>query len=56
MAKYKLASPEAVEWFNREHGNDFERQEEGAEVEVDLNADQERALLAAGWLEKKGKK
>ena len=28
----------------------------GDEVELDLDKDQEIALVAAGWLEKKGKK
>ena len=55
MAKYKLAEA-GVEWFNREHADAYNPQEAGAEVELELGEDQERALLAAGWLEKKGKK
>lgn len=49
--KYVLASPEGVEWFNREHGDPFSLAELGDERDVDLNVDQKRALLAAGWLE-----
>ena len=49
--KYKLAMPEGVEWFNREHGDPYAPSELGAEVEVNLNVNDKQALLAAGWLE-----
>lgn len=42
MATYTIASQE---------GSDRYQNEVGAEVELDLDKNQERALLAAGWLE-----
>lgn len=34
-----------------QEGADFARTEEGAEVELDLEKEQETAVVAAGWLE-----
>jgi hypothetical protein len=45
-SSYKITSPEGAERYG---------QEEGAVVELVLKADEERALVAAGWLEKKKK-
>lgn len=42
MAKYKVASDAGAEWT---------KNEVGAEVELDLDPDQERAVVAAGWVE-----
>lgn len=39
---YRVASPE---------GAAYSRAEEGDKVELDLNAETERAIVAAGWLE-----
>jgi hypothetical protein len=48
MSSYKIASEEGAQWYGGEIGQ---------EVELDLDKDQERALIAAGWLkEHKGKK
>jgi hypothetical protein len=49
MANYKVASEEGKEQFQAEIGD---------KVELKLTEDEERALVAAGWLEhdkKKGK-
>jgi len=49
MASYKVASEEGKEQFHEEVGE---------KVELTLTEDEERALIAAGWLEhdkKKGK-
>lgn len=42
MATYKVASPEGAERYGREVGET---------VDLDLTKDQERALIAAGWVE-----
>jgi hypothetical protein len=47
MATYKVASPEGADWC---------RHEEGEIVDLDLTEKQERAVIAAGWLEKTEKK
>jgi hypothetical protein len=47
LKSYKIGSPEGAERYG---------QEQGAVVELDLDAAQERALLAAGWLEKEKEK
>lgn len=44
--KYEVA-PEGVEWASGQAGMPLEA---GAEVELELEAEQETALVAAGWL------
>lgn len=49
--RYRIGAPEGAEWIGSEAVV-------GDEVELDLQEEQERALIAAGWLEpvaKKGK-
>ena len=42
MKSYKIASPEAAERY---------KAEVGAKVELEINEEEERAVIAAGWLE-----
>lgn len=54
--KYKLASPEAITRYGRSQDPDAAPLEIGDTVELELSDDEERAVVAAGWLEpaKKG--
>jgi len=56
MAKkgYRVESPEGAAWAASQTEDEVE---EGGSVELELTADQERAVVAAGWLsaEKKSK-
>ena len=47
MKTYKVASEEGAQRYGRELGD---------KVDLELDADQERALIAAGWLEHDKKK
>ena len=47
MAKYKIASEEGAQRYDAELGD---------EVELSLSEDEERALIAAAWLEPSKKK
>jgi hypothetical protein len=47
MSKYWIASEEGAQLYGAEIGS---------EVELKLTAEQERALLAAGWLDEKKSK
>jgi hypothetical protein len=47
MKTYKIASEEGAQRYAREVGD---------EVELELNPDEERALIAAAWLEPSKKK
>lgn len=51
--KYVVSAPEGVDFVAGQTG---ETKEVGDTVELDLKADQERALIAAGWLEHDKKK
>lgn len=52
MTSYKVASQEGADFA----GNPAAPVEVGATVDLDLDKEQERAVLAAGWLEETKKK
>jgi hypothetical protein len=54
MAKYTIASLEGIDYARSKLG-DVAVVDVGETVELKLTADQERALLAAGWLEEQTK-
>lgn len=52
-SRYVISAPEGVDFVGAQVGVQHEL---GDQVELDLRADQQRALIAAGWLEHDEKK